>query len=246
MISDFPAMTSATFALAFAAVMVGSGLQRLAGQGFGSTAAPLLALVAPGHLPAVVLLLGAVTASLSATFDFSSIDWRRIAPALVGRAAGAMAAVAVIAAAPGPDQISVAVALAVLTGVVLSLSGLRLAITDASLTGAGFLSGLMGTVTGVGAPPMGLLYQHEAARKARATLNAFFLIGLAFSLAAIIQQGLVRREDLVLSLTLLPAILIGAVAASYMAGKVANRALRPFAIGLATLAAIGLLIRVLW
>ncbi len=45
---------------------------------------------------------------------------------------------------------------------------------------AGFLSGLMSILSGIGAPPMALVYQRSAAGKVRAMMNAFFTIGTVF------------------------------------------------------------------
>ena len=66
--------------------------------------------------------------------------------------------------------------MAVLIGIALSLSGLRIAIRPVSLIIAGIAAGLMGTITAVGAPPMAL-YQYEPAKRARAMQNAFFFWG---------------------------------------------------------------------
>ena len=51
-------LSAGAFAVAFVAVCIGAVVQRLAGQAFGMIASPLVAIVAPQHLPATVLMLG--------------------------------------------------------------------------------------------------------------------------------------------------------------------------------------------
>jgi hypothetical protein len=51
-------LSTTAFIIAFVAVGVGAVVQRLAGQAFGMIASPLIAIVAPQHLPATVLMLG--------------------------------------------------------------------------------------------------------------------------------------------------------------------------------------------
>lgn len=142
---------------------------------------------------------------------------------------------------PGPEELGVIVGLVILLGVGLSLSGARVAINGASLFAAGSLSGFMGGLTSVGAPPMGLLYQREEARRMRATLNAFFLIGLVFSLGGLALAGRIWWEDALFAALMLPPAAAGVFAGSRLAGRFDGGAIRPAVLALVTLAALGLI-----
>lgn len=228
-----------------ASVAVAAGVlsQRATGGAFGMVVAPLVALIAPQAMPAGVLLIGLAVTLISTPRPLGAVNLRELAPAVAGRAAGALAAAGVVAMAPDPGSVSVLVALSVLVGVALSLSGVRLAITTPSLIGAGALSGLTGTLTSVGAPPLALLYQHAPPERTRATLNAFFTIGMALSLAALATQGQVRLSDLAFALAMAPAAVCGFALARPAMRALAGRSIRPLILGLATLASTMILLR---
>lgn len=244
-IFDGLGMTAAVWAACSLAVMAGVLTQRATGGAFGMVVAPLVALLAPHHMPAGVLLLGLVVTLLSTPRDLRAIAGRELAPAVAGRACGAFLAALVVALAPDPAAVAVMVALAVLVGVALSLSGLRVAISVPSLVGAGALSGLTGTLTSVGAPPMQMLYQHAAPGHARATLNAFFLIGIALSLGALAFKGQIGGSDFAFAASMAPAAAVGFALSRPAIRALDGRSLRPMILGLATLASAMILFRAL-
>lgn len=229
------------FAGLFAITLIAGAIQRLGGQGFGTITVGFTALMAPGHAPVTVLLLGLVAAGGGLGLDFRVVNRREIAPAVAGRFVGTLPAVFLLSALIGSVALQVAVALVILLGVALSLLGLKVAKTGRSLFAAGFLSGFMATLTSVGAAPMGLIYQNEEARAARGTLNAFFLIGLIFSIAAVAFKGLILSHHLWLFAALSPAVLIGVFGSAPLARRMAGAPLKPLALSLAGGAAVLLL-----
>jgi uncharacterized membrane protein YfcA len=225
-------LSPAVWALCSLAVVAGVLTQRATGGAFGMVVAPLIALIAPEKMPAGILLIGLPVTLLSMP-RLADVALGELGPALAGRAAGALLAAGVVALAPDPATVAVLVALAVLVGVGVSLSGLRLSITTASLIGAGALSGLTGTLTSVGAPPMALLYQHTPAARARATLNAFFIVGIALSLGALAWRGQVRAGDVAFALAMAPAMALGFALARPAMRRLGGRSARPLVLGLA-------------
>lgn len=231
------------FAGLAALIALAAAIHRLGGQGFGTVAAPFAALIAPDHVPASILLLGVVVTLRGLSLDFRDARAREVAPAALGRVLGTIPAVWIVGAVAGSDWLGVAIALVILSGVALSLAGLSAPKTGWTLMAAGGLSGFMGTLTSVGAAPMGLIYQNEAARLARATLNAFFLIGVAASVVGLAVAGLIRAEHLIVSAALTPAVLAGVWAAGPLAQRTAETPLKPAALALASGAALLLLWR---
>lgn len=220
---------------------IAAALQRLSGQGFGTILAGFTALAAPEQIPAAVLLLGLVSTLLGAGLAIRDIRWREIAPAVAGRLAGTVPAVWLVALVAGSPALGVAVALVILLGVGLSLVGIKIRKTDRTLFAAGALSGFMATLTSTGAAPMTLIYQDDAAKAARGTLNLFFLLGLLFSIGGLAAKGLVTASNLGFAATLAPAAVVGVFAVAPLARRMANLRLRPLALGLAALAAVLLL-----
>ncbi len=239
----FAGVSPAIWLMAAAAVALGVLTQRATGGAFGMVVAPLVALIAPQMLPGGVLMLSFTVTLLSTPRDLGAIAWAELIPASGGRLAGAMAAAGVVALAPDPGAVAVLVALAVLAGVALSLSGLRVAITTPSLIGAGAISGLTGTLTSVGAPPMALLYQHAPPARTRATLNAFFVIGVGMSLAALAWRGQIGRDDIAFALSMAPAAALGFALARPAMRWLDGRSIRPLILGLATLTSALILLR---
>ncbi|MDB4558639.1 TSUP family transporter [Amylibacter sp.] len=229
----------------FFAVTLSSGVQRLSGQAFGIVAAPLIALVAPQFLPAGLLLLGITVGLTSTAVDFSALTRAEIIPGFFGRVLGAVIAAMIAASITNVDLIAGLTGVAVLIGIALSLSGLRIAIRPVSLIIAGVTAGLMGTITAVGAPPMALLYQYEPAKRARAMQNAFFFWGMCVSVLALTWQGLITSKHLIFAASLLPAIALGLAVSMQLAKHLERHAIRPYALGLSIIAATTLIARLL-
>ena len=229
----------------FCAVTLAAGIQRLSGQAFGIVAAPLIALVAPQFLPAGLLLLGITVGLTSTAVDFSALTRAEIVPGFFGRALGAVIAAMIAAAITNVDLIAALTGCAVLVGVALSLSGLRVAIRPISLIVAGIVAGLMGTITAVGVPPMALLYQHDPAKRARAMQNAFFFWGMSVSVLALAWQGLITSKHLIFAGSLLPAIALGLAVSMPLAARMERHTIRPYALGLSIIAATTLIGRLL-
>ncbi len=229
----------------FFTVTLSSGIQRLSGQAFGIVAAPLIALVAPQFLPAGLLLLGITVGLTSTTVDFSALTRAEIIPGFFGRALGAVIAAMIAASITNVDLIAGLTGMAVLIGIALSLSGLRIAIRPISLVIAGITAGLMGTITAVGAPPMALLYQYEPAKRARAMQNAFFFWGMCVSVLALTWQGLITSKHLIFAASLLPAIVLGLAVSMPLAKRLERHAIRPYALVLSIIAATTLIARLL-
>lgn len=236
-------LSLAAFAIVAAAIFLGTVVQRLAGQAYGMIASPVVALAAPDHLPAMVLILGAVVGAGALSMDLSAVNWREAGPGFAGRAAGAFAGAALAAALTDKAGFGVVVALIVLLAVALSFSGLRVAIRPWTLAAAGLTAGIMGTITAIGAPPMALLYANETAKRSRAMQNLFFVWGMVWSIGALALAGLIARENLILAAALLPAAGAALLAARPAARLLEGRPIRPAALALATLAACAILAR---
>src|SRR5690348_10073139 len=145
--------------LAALAVVFAGLIQASVGFGYALISAPLLALVAPHMVPGPVMLSSMLVSLASAVREHRDIDRRGVALAPVGRAPGVALGAALLAWLP-EETMNVVFGAVVLVGVALSVSGLRVARTASTLLGTGFLSGVMGTMTSIGGPPMALVYQH--------------------------------------------------------------------------------------
>src|SRR4051812_49870351 len=72
----------AAYAACFAAILVSSATHRVTGQAFGLICAPLIALAAPSHVPALILLCGLPVMVYSFRGDWEEIRWGEISYAV--------------------------------------------------------------------------------------------------------------------------------------------------------------------
>jgi uncharacterized membrane protein YfcA len=229
-----------------AAVVLGTILQRLSGAGYGMILAPIMTLTAPQWVPGTILLLGLVVGLGSIASARDAIVLRDLGPGFTGRLVGGVVAASVAGMVVGSQALPIVVACVVLLAVALSVAGFRLAISTGSLLGAGFTAGIMGTLTGIGAPPMAILYSNVEARRSAATQNAFFFFGMAVSIPALAVVGLIRAPQIAFAASLAPLVPLSLLLARPLAKIVERGSIRPWALGLATLSALILLIKSLW
>jgi uncharacterized membrane protein YfcA len=236
-------VTLVGYLIAIGAVAVGACIQGTLGFGLGLIAAPVLALVDKDLIPGPLLLVGVVTTTTVFLRERGAVDWRGMKWAIVGRVAGtAIGAWAVVAFTK--DALIVALSLSVILGVVMSVAGWNFRPTTASLIGAGTLSGVMGTLTSIGGPPMALVYQKETAQRLRSTLAGFFLIGATLSVASLFAGGEFGWHELRLGLALIPGLVLGLGTSRKVARFLDNRYTRPAVLGFSALSSLTLLIQI--
>ena len=228
------------YGLAFAVIVAAAIAQSALGVGFGVVAAPALAVVDPELVPGTVLILGTLTAFVVALRERAGWRFANLGPALAGRVLFSLVG-AFVASLLSPRLFLLVFAALILTAVALSLSGLRVAPTRANLFLAGSASGLMGTITSVGTPPLAIVYQYTPGAEVRAALSAFFAVGGTISVLSLAAFGELGRGDVALSLTLLPAMLLGYLLSPLLARHTDRGWMRPAMLALCVAAA-GLLL----
>lgn len=225
-----------------AMVLGGACLQGVGGLGFAMFCAPLALLLFPELVPAPLLALSCPLAVLAALREFGSIRWPTVGYALLGRFGGALIAAAVLQLLSAPT-LSALFAFLILAGVALSLRGWHVAATPMASTTAGFASGLMGTITSAGAPPLAIAMQHLPPAPLRATLGCIFFAGSVMSLAALALVGKAQPDHLLIGLLLTPWMVAGFALSGPLARRMSRRGLRLFLLGLAALGALAVLVQ---
>lgn len=212
--------------LLMAVVVVAAAVaQGIGGVGFAMLAAPVAALFFPPLAPGPLLTLGGFISLLGAIREYPAIDWRAVGHTLVGRCIGTLFAVYAMSHY-APDLLAVLFALSILAGVAISVAGLRLRYSPRNLCGAGLASGIMGTLTSIGAPPLALIMQHEAPPRLRATIGVILFLGASFSLGMLNLAGHYGLPQFLLSLCLLPCLLLGFAVSGRLKSWLAPRTVR--------------------
>jgi uncharacterized membrane protein YfcA len=229
-------------ALAIVVVAAGSCLQGAVGFGVNLVASPLLLLLDDVFVPVPVIVASILLNLLVRRREgHASVD-HRVDVAIWGQVAGAVAASAAVSALPD-EELSLVFAGTVLLAVALSASGLHVAPSRPVLVGAGTASGFMGTISGIGGPPMALVYQRVDGPTLRATLARFFLVGGFISVAALAVAGAVGTDELVAAAVLLPGVVLGFRASAPLVRRLDQRSVRPVVLVLSAAAAVAVLVR---
>lgn len=212
--------------LAVLIVTCGIALQTIVGIGYGLLAAPLLYLINPAYVPGPVLLVGFGLALMMVIRERNALRWRRVMPAIIARIPGAWCGAALLVTLP-QYALSLFFGFSVLSAVLLSLWKFNISATPINLTIGGFLSGVAGTATSVGGPPIALVYQQQDRITARSEIAAFLLIGTPVSLLMLTLKGNLDWHSIQLSLKILPGLFLGFFLARRMDTKRATGSAKP-------------------
>ncbi len=218
-------------------VLLGAMVQTAFGFGMAVVAAPLLVIVYPAALPGPLVAMALVQCLLMAQRHRQHIELAPLASAMVGRIPGSLLG-AWLLTVISPEGLSVFVGVAVLLAVVVSLSAFKLHPSRRSMFWAGALSGVFGTSTTVGGPPMALLMQHQASAHLRGNLAAFFIYGCLVSLLMLALMGRFGWAEIQLSLYLLPWAVLGFYLCQRLPLQRMEASLRPAVLALCALSAV--------
>lgn len=235
-------MSPADYVILAVAVCAATAIQGSIGFGAGLIAAPVIALIAPDLLPALVVLLACLVTLLVTIRDRTSLDLRGAAWALVGRIPGSVLG-AWLAVAMSTAALSWLVAASVLIGVGSAYLGWRPAPTRPALITAGGLSGIMGTATAIGGAAMAIVWQGQPPARLRATMSAFFLVGSIVSVLLLTVAGAVTTTTLTAFLWLAPVVLLGFAVSRLLNRFLDARRLRRVALAAASGGAVLLIVR---
>ena len=235
----------AKFLLTFFIVVIASIPQSLTGMGFGLLAASSLLLVSPQMVPATVIVMGTLVAAGHAVAHLGDVNRSELGAALTGRVGGVAIASTALVFIHDRETFSLLIAVVILIAVALSVINIAPQKSGSSLFIAGAASGITGTLTSVGAPPMGLVYQRSARKEASATLNAFFAIGGFLSAVAVWYQGWLGAKDILIALALLPGLALGTWVSRFLT-VYADRNFRPAVLWICTISAVAVIGRSLF
>jgi uncharacterized membrane protein YfcA len=201
-------LSTAAFLVVALAVVLASALQASIGFGMGMLAAPVVALVEPGLLPGTLIVLAVLVTLLVVLTERQHIDLKGTGWAMAGRIPGTVAGALLVAALP-ERGLSLFLAAVVLGGVLLTSFGWAPRPKPSTLVVAGATSGVLGTATAIGGPPMALMWQSKDAAGLRGTMSGFFLVGSIISVATLAVTGSITREVLVAVVVLAPMPVVG-------------------------------------
>ncbi|MDT5222414.1 MAG: uncharacterized protein QOF15_4519 [Mycobacterium sp.] len=214
-------MSVTAYAVIALAILLGSCLQASIGFGMGMLAAPVVAIIDPSLIPGTLIMLASLVTLMVTVREREAIDLSGTGWALVGRVPGTIAGALLLTAIP-ERALALLIAGVVLFGVVLTSLGWVPAPRRRNLMLAGATSGVLGTATSIGGPPMALVWQNSSGPKLRGTMSGFFLVGSVLSIAVLAITGAVHADTFRTCALLIPAMLAG-----YLLSRRVNGLLNP-------------------
>ncbi|WP_214320198.1 sulfite exporter TauE/SafE family protein [Nonomuraea sediminis] len=222
------------------AVFVGAVVQGSVGFGLGLIAAPVLTLLDPGLMPGAIQVANLTLPLLTLAREWRLIDWRGLGFGVLGRVPGGLVG-AYIVVYVSVQALGVLVGAMVLIAVVVTAKAPSLPRNGYTVTGAGFVSGITGTATGIGGPPIALVYQDAKGPQIRATLAMYFFLSAAQSLALLAVVGHLPGRALATGALLLIPMIAGFLATGPVRRYVDGGKMRAAILVVAALSAIVLI-----
>jgi uncharacterized membrane protein YfcA len=194
--------------LAFCIASLGALLQGSVGFGLGLLSVPLLVLIDPVYVPGPVLLAAFFLNLFIFLRERHAIHIKGLHWAIFGRIAGAIIGARLLLVIP-QKSVSVMFGVMVLLAIGISLAGFYLRMTPKNIFGAGIASGIMGTTSSIGGPPMALIYQKQKGPTIRGTLSGIFILGTIISLIALAVIGRFGFSEIKATAVLMPGVVLG-------------------------------------
>lgn len=206
-------------------VAAASFVQGASGVGFALIVAPVIGMVQPSLLPVFLLVLMIPLNLYIAGRERGNLDRSGAGWISAGRLAGTFVGLWVLVAIP-PSGLNILIGGSTVLAAVLTLIAPSFTPGRAAFLTAGAITGVTETATGVGGPPLALVYQHQPAPVLRSTVAVCFVVGEVISLVVLLTTGKIHTDQLVMAVMLLPALAAGAILSRYVHHRLNGRAMR--------------------
>lgn len=232
----------AHWALAIVVVFIGSAIQGVIGFGVGLFSAPLLFVIHPALVPAPLIIIGGILPLLVWRANAPAVVPRDLAFALPAGSAGVLAAY-LLAGLMTAATWQWLFGLTIIVAVLVSMLRLDIQPTPTAISVGSFFSGCMGTVSGVGGPPLAVAFQHAGPARVRGTLSAIFVPMSLVTLIALYFLDRLGWREVWLAVSMLPAVFGGFWLARRYGAHVPHRMYRFFVLGTALVAGVYSVVR---
>ena len=218
-------MNISLLAILAVVTFISAFIQGSLGIGFALIVAPVVGMLKPDLLPVTLLLLMLPLNLHVAVREREHVDWSGAKWITLGRFAGTFAGLWLLAAL-SVDQLDLAVGVFTVVAAGAALAAPPFTPNKPSALGVGLFTGVTETATGIGGPPLALLYQHAKAPVLRATVALCFFVGEIMSLVVLAFSGRIGSEQLLAALYLTPPVLLGSAASRLAHRRIGGRGLR--------------------
>lgn len=222
-------------------VALAAFVQGSTGFGFALIVAPVVGLIEPQLLPVLLLVLMIPLNVYVAWRERRALDSGGAGWITAGRVAGTAGGLWVLVAVPA-SGINLLIGGSTVLAALVSLLAPAFVPGRGALVAAGAVTGVTETATGVGGPPLALVYQHRPAPVLRSTVAVCFVVGELVSLGLLAATDEVDAQQIRTALLLLPAVVVGAALSRIVHRRVDGPLMRALALGFALISGIVLLV----
>ncbi|MGI1680088.1 MAG: sulfite exporter TauE/SafE family protein [Cellvibrionaceae bacterium] len=226
--------------LAALVVFVGGFVQTSIGFGLAVVSAPLLFLINPSYVPAPITIATTANCFFVLFYFRQNVSIRELLPAFIWRVPGSLCG-AMLLWLVNEKLLALMIALIISLGVLVNYLKIDIELTKRNLGLAGFFSGLSGTSTSIGGPPMAIVLQGQPPNKIRSQLSAFFLFSCFVSLVVLMATGHLNKKEWELGLYLMPTTLLGSWAGALLSQKIKPEPMRLATLSLCVIAVVVML-----
>jgi uncharacterized membrane protein YfcA len=221
-----------TYAIMALTVLVGAFVQGSTGLGFALISGPVIGMIEPQLLPVFLLiqmipLNGYVTWRERRALDVPGTTWVSL-----GRFAGTFGGLWILFLVTD-RQLSLLIGISTVLAVLMTLLAPSFQPGRGAFLTAGLVTGVTETSTGVGGPPLALVYQHRPAPVLRSSVAACFLVGEVISLAILAVSDKITSDQVRSAVLLLPAVIVGALLSRLVHQRLNGRLMRYLVLGFA-------------
>jgi uncharacterized membrane protein YfcA len=196
-------------------------------------------------MPGALLMVAVLMPCLTLVNDHHDIDWSGLLWSLPARLPGTVVGVWVVTTLTA-RELGIAIGVVVLLAAAVTWRAVTVPVNRATLSVAGFASGITGTATSIGGPPIAIVYQHRPAGEIRTTMAVYFLVGASLSLVALFVTGDLTREQVVAAAELVPFLAVGALLGALARRSIPAHVVRPAVLLVSSASALVLLVRSLF
>jgi uncharacterized membrane protein YfcA len=235
-------LTGLELAIGAGVVVIAAALQGSIGFGLAVLSVPILTVVDPVFTPIPILILSLLVGAGTLIRERGDLDLEGLGWVISGRVPGALAGAWVLSIAT-ERALGIVIGVIVLLAVAVLGSGWSVRLTRSSRVVAGLISGFSGTSSGIGGPPIALLYGRQAGPVVRSTLGAIFTIGITINLLILTAVGILTSRDIGVAVLLSPAMILGFLISGRLRPHVDGERVRIGILVVSSVAAVGLLVR---
>ena len=186
----------------------GSWVQTTIGFGLAVVAAPILVWVAPTWIPIVLTSIALLLSFINTWNQRKFLNIGEMVVPMITRIPGTILGVWLLAQI-SVNTLQILVSVTVLMAVFVSYSAAKFEANKTNLAIAGAISGVTGSTTAIGGPPMAVIMQHGSPNEIRANLSLYFTYSCILSLIGYYWVGMLDAEIIMTSLSFVPVMLLG-------------------------------------